>query len=197
MSLELLGAFLLFALITSITPGPNNLMLLASGANFGIRRTIPHVLGIACGLMAMVVVAGTGLVSAFAAFPVVYDVLKAISIAYLGYLAWKIATSGTTRSSGSDQKPFTWLQAALFQWVNPKTWAMVLTAVSVYAPAPSLEWVVVIALLFGSINMPSCSCWILLGQQIRPMLSNRTRVRAFNYGMAALLLMSVLQVADA
>lgn len=193
MDLELLTAFSLFALVSSITPGPNNLMLMASGANFGVRRTIPHMLGIGIGFVVMVMLVGVGLVGVFDAFPVSYDVLRVVSIAYLLYLAWKIATAAPPEPGRTGGRPFTFLQAALFQWVNPKAWAMALTAVTVYAPSRSLEAILWVALVFGVINLPSVSCWTLLGRQIQPLLSNGRRLQAFNFLMAGLLLATVVQ----
>lgn len=195
MDLELLAAFSLFALVSSITPGPNNLMLMASGANFGFRRTIPHMLGIGIGFVVMVVLVGIGLVHVFEAFPVTYRVLRVISIVYLLYLAWKIATASAPEAgaSGDRRGPFTFLQAALFQWVNPKAWAMALTAISVYAPAQNTAAILQIALLFGVINLPSVSCWTILGRQIQPLLSSSRRLRVFNFAMAGLLLATVFQ----
>ena len=198
MNLELLAAFSLFALVSSITPGPNNLMLMASGANFGIRRTVPHMLGIGIGFVIMVVLEGVGLVGVFDAYPFSYDVLRVVSIVYLLYLAWKIATaaapaeSAAANSAPARGKPFSFLQAAMFQWVNPKAWAMALTAVTVYAPSRDLDAILWVAIVFGIINLPSVSCWTILGQQIQPLLSNKRRLQAFNFLMAGLLLTTVV-----
>ena len=119
MNIEILLALTLFALVSSITPGPNNLMLMASGANFGFRRSIPHMLGVSLGFTLMVLLVGVGLVQVFDLFPVSYQILKVVSVAYLLYLAWKI---GTAASGNNDTKaggtPFTFVQAALFQWVS-------------------------------------------------------------------------------
>jgi threonine/homoserine/homoserine lactone efflux protein len=193
MDLELLTAFSLFALVSSITPGPNNLMLMASGANFGIRRTVPHMLGIGIGFVIMVILVGIGLVGVFDAYPVSYDILRVVSIIYLVYLAWKIATAAPPEPGKAAGKPFTFVQAALFQWVNPKAWAMALTAVTVYAPGRSLEAIFWVAFVFGVINLPSVSCWTLLGRQIQPLLTSGRRLQTFNFLMAGLLLATVVQ----
>ena len=192
MDLELLAAFSLFALVSSITPGPNNLMLMASGANFGVRRTVPHMLGIGIGFVVMVILVGVGLVGVFDAYPLSYDVLRVVSIVYLLYLAWKIATAAAPEAGETTGKPFTFLQAALFQWVNPKAWAMALTAVTVYAPSRDFEAILWVAAVFGIINLPSVSCWTLLGRQIQPLLSNGRRLQAFNFVMAGLLLATIV-----
>ena len=195
MDLELLAAFSLFALVSSITPGPNNLMLMASGANFGFRRTIPHMLGTGIGFMVMVILIGVGLARIFDAYPASYQVLRVVSIAYLVFLAWKIATAKAPESGTGDEqgRPFSFLQAAAFQWVNPKAWAMALTAVSVYAPAQNIGAILQIALIFGMINLPSVSCWTILGRRIQPLLSSSRRLQAFNFVMAGLLLATVFQ----
>ncbi|MBL1416216.1 MAG: LysE family translocator, partial [Moritella sp.] len=134
MSVEILTAFMAFAFVTSVTPGPNNLMLMNSGASFGIRKTVPHVLGIVVGFIFMLLLVGLGIMQIFQRFPVSYDILKVSSIAYLLYLAFKIATSNTTlEHNATKTKPFSFIQAAMFQWINPKAWTMALTALSIYA----------------------------------------------------------------
>jgi len=194
MTYDLLLALALFAFVSSITPGPNNLMLMASGANFGFRRTIPHMLGVALGFVFMVVLVGAGLVGIFEAFPVSYTVLKVASVAYLLYLAWKIANAGPAETGEGKGNPMTFLQAAAFQWVNPKAWAMALTAISVYAPDQTLWAILLVAALFGAVNLPSVSSWTLLGQQMARVLTNPRRLMLFNWAMAALLVASLYPV---
>ncbi len=194
MTYDLLLALTLFAFVSSITPGPNNLMLMASGANFGFRRTIPHMLGVALGFVFMVVLVGAGLVGIFEAFPVSYTVLKVASVAYLLYLAWKIANAGPAGTGEGKGNPMTFLQAAAFQWVNPKAWAMALTAISVYAPDQTLWAILLVAALFGAVNLPSVSSWTLLGQQMARVLTNPRRLTVFNWAMAALLVASLYPV---
>jgi len=194
MSYDVFTALAAFAFVTSITPGPNNLMLLASGANFGIRRSIPHMLGIGAGFVVMVIVVGIGLSQLFDAYPLSHNVLQALSIAYLLYLAWKVAHAGAPASAGRSGSPMSFLQAALFQWVNPKGWAMAMTAVSIYAPSRSLEAIMLVALIFGAINLPSVSLWTVLGQQIQRILTSSHRLRIFNIGMALLLVASLYPV---
>lgn len=194
MSNEILTALAIFAFVSSITPGPNNLMLMASGANFGFRRTIPHMLGVGLGFVVMVVLVGIGLVGVFDAYPLSYSVLKAFSIIYLLYLAFKIATAAPPKDGQSGGKPMTFLQAAAFQWVNPKAWAMALTAVTVYAPEQTILTILFVATVFGAINLPSVSSWTLLGQQMRRVLTNHRRLTAFNWIMAVLLIASLWPV---
>ncbi|OZB14096.1 MAG: hypothetical protein B7X55_11870 [Rhodobacterales bacterium 34-62-10] len=183
-----------FALVSSITPGPNNLMLMASGANFGFRRTVPHMLGIGIGFGVMIVLVGLGLVQIFDAFPVTHLILTVVGVAYLLWLAWKIANSAALDAARSGARPFTFVQAALFQWVNPKAWQMALTAITLYAPDRSATAILWVALVFALINLPSVSTWTVLGQQMRRILSSPARLRAFNWAMAALLVASLVPV---
>jgi threonine/homoserine/homoserine lactone efflux protein len=194
MTYQLLSALAAFAFVTSITPGPNNLMLMTSGVNFGFRRTIPHMLGVGLGFVFMLVLVGAGLIEVFDRYPVSYTALKIFSVAYLVYLAWKIATAGAPDTKGSSAKPITFVQAALFQWVNPKAWAMALTAISAYAPSKGLGAIVLVGLVFGAVNLPSVGSWTILGQQMRRVLTNPRRLRLFNIIMAVLLLASLYPV---
>jgi threonine/homoserine/homoserine lactone efflux protein len=186
-----------FAFVSSITPGPNNLMLLASGTNFGFLRTVPHMLGVALGFTLMVALVGTGLIQVFDAFPLTYEVLKWASVAYLIYLAWKIATAKPLTeaegASGAASKPFTFIQASLFQWVNPKAWTMALTAVTAYLPSElGGSAVLAVALVFGAINLPSVSAWAYMGGQLRHFLTDARKVRIFNAIAAITLLASLI-----
>ena len=199
MSIDLISAFITYAFVSSITPGPNNLMLMTSGTNFGFKLTIPHLLGVVIGFIVMIIMAGLGLVALFDAFPVSYLVIKVFSVGYLIFLAWKIATSAAPQhnqvSATEVGKPFTFFQAALFQWVNPKAIAMALTAISVYTPQ-SHSWVhvLLIALMFGAVNLPSVSTWILLGTQMRRYLNQPRRLKIFNISAAVLLIGSLYPI---
>lgn len=198
MTYELLIALAAFALVSSITPGPNNLMLMASGANFGFRRSIPHMLGIGIGFSLMVAMVGIGLSQVFDSLPASHLILKTLSVTYLLYLAYKIATASSPAkelsTSESKAKPFTFIQAALFQWVNPKAWTMALTATAVYAPSQSVQAIAVVTGVFGLINLPCVSVWAVLGLQLKRFLTSPIRLRAFNYSMAALLIASLYPV---
>jgi threonine/homoserine/homoserine lactone efflux protein len=191
MTNELILALAGFAFVTSITPGPNNLMLMASGANFGFRRTLPHMLGISLGHMLMIVLVGLGLNQVFVAFPPLATAMKIASIGYLLFLAWKIANAAPPSEGAAKGKPLTFLQAALFQWVNPKAWFMALTAISVYAPTQEFTSILIVAAAFASVNLPSVSTWTFMGQQIRHVLTSERRLRMFNWTMATLLVASL------
>lgn len=191
MTLSLLLPLLGFAFVSSVTPGPNNLMLMASGANFGFRRTVPHMLGIGVGFTVMIVLVGLGLVGIFDRYPVSHRILTVLSLAYMGWLAWKIARAAAPDRPAAGSTPLSFLQAAAFQWVNPKAWAMALTAITAYAPDRSVTAILIVAAIFGAINLPCVSVWTVIGQQIRRFLGTPARLTAFNWTMAALLIASM------
>ena len=193
LSFDLLLAFALFAFVTSVTPGPNNMMLLASGVNFGFNRTVPHILGISCGFFSLVLAVGLGLGAAFKAYPLLYTVLRYAGATYLLYLAWKIATSGpASDASGQEGKPQTFMQAALFQWVNPKAWVMAVGAISTYTPLQGyFTNVFIISAVFALINAPSVCVWAGFGSLLRNALRDPFWLRVFNGVMAALLVVSL------
>lgn len=194
MSWEVFTALAIFAFVSSITPGPNNLMLMASGANYGFMRTIPHMLGISVGFVVLLVLVGLGLAQVFDLYPVTYQVLKVLSVIYLLYLAWKIATAAPVKAQDVTGRPFTFLQAALFQWVNPKAWSMALTVISVYAPDTTFRVLAVIGVVFATVNLPSVTVWTVLGREMTRVLTNSRRLVIFNWVMAVLLVASLYPV---
>ena len=193
MSYEILIALIGFAFASSITPGPNNLMLMASGANYGLRRTVPHMLGISLGHAFMVVMVGVVLLRVFETYPVLNTVLKVLSATYMIWLAWKIANAVPAEAKKVEGKPFTFLQAAAFQWVNPKAWFMAITAISAYAPQDRgiLAGSLLVAVVFSATNLPSVTVWAWMGVQVRRWLGTARRLRIFNVTMAVLLVGSL------
>ena len=194
MSLEIFLALLVFAFVSSVTPGPNNLMLLASGVNFGFRRTIPHMLGIGVGFFILLLAVGFGLGALIETVPSFYTSLKFAGGAYMLYLAWKIATSRSIgESKGSDSgKPMTFLQAAAFQWVNPKAWVMGITGIATYANHDNYYVaVLLVSIAFAIVNLPSVSVWAGFGTLLRNWLSDPVRLKWFNLTMALLLILSL------
>lgn len=188
-------AFVGFAFVSSITPGPNNAMLLASGVNYGFRRTMPHIAGISLGCVAMLVLVGLGLGEVFAAVPLIYGVLRYAGAGYLLWLAWSIARAGPMAGRPASGRPMTFWQAAAFQWVNPKAWIMVVGAVTTYAPRDGFgQNIAVLAVLLSLVNIPSICVWAGFGTALRPFLSHPGRVRVFNGAMALLLVLSLLPV---
>jgi threonine/homoserine/homoserine lactone efflux protein len=180
-----------FAFVTSVTPGPNNLMLMASGANFGVRRTLPHAAGVAIGFVVMAIAMGAGLHRLFVLWPPAALVLKAAAIGYMLWLAWKIAHAAAPGEAGTAARPMTFWQAVLFQWVNPKAWSMAVTATTVYVADSGLAAIVLASVIFGMVNLPSVGLWAVAGQTMRQWLTNPARLRAFNWTMAALLVASL------
>ncbi|MCA0275260.1 MAG: LysE family translocator [Proteobacteria bacterium] len=182
-------ALLVYAFVTSITPGPNNFMLLASGVNFGFLRTIPHMLGIGFGFLSLLLGVGFGLGAVLTAFPALHTVLKIAGGAYLLYLAWRI---GMSRSLGKDgdvkARPMTFIEASAFQWINPKAWVMAVTAMAVYTnpDAPFLS-VLLISGAFALVNLPSVSSWAGFGMALRGFLADPVRLKWFNIAMGLLL----------
>lgn len=181
-----------FAFATSITPGPNNLMLLGSGANYGFTRTLPHLLGVSLGHSFLILCCGLGLAALFAAQPVLQDVLQVVASVYLVWLAWKIGSASPRPIEGtSGGRPLTFLQAAAFQWVNPKGISMALGAITLYA-GPGTWSAMAVAAVFCAVNLPSCTTWALLGTQVSRALKKPAHMRAFNIAMALLLLATLL-----
>lgn len=190
---ELLAALTLFAFVSSITPGPNNTMLMASGANFGFRATIPHGLGVSLGFFLLVMAVGLGLGGLFAAYPPLHDILTVIGTLYLLWLAWKIASSKGLGMGQAGARPQTFLQAAAFQWVNPKGWAMALGAVTAYAPRENYVLnILLVSAIFTAVNLPCVMTWTGFGVGLRRFLDKPVVLRGFNIGMALLLVVSLI-----
>ena len=185
----------LFAFSMSITPGPNNVMVTASGANFGYRRTIPHLLGIGLGYPAMVAGVGFGLGGVFEAVPAVHIVLKYAGSGAILWMAWRIATaSGTGPATERPGRPFTFLQAAAFQWVNPKGWVVAVGAISAFTTVEGELFLEVgaITLSFVSVNYACASVWTLFGVGIGRLLKRRNRLRTFNVATGLLLVAAIV-----
>ncbi|HBM59458.1 LysE family translocator [Salipiger marinus] len=195
MTQDLLLALGAFAFVTVISPGPNNLMLLTSGANFGLRRSLPHLLGVALGFPAMVLLVGMGVMQIFDAVPLARPVLTVVSVAYMLWLAWKIAHAAAPgEAAAAGAKPLSFLQAAAFQWVNPKAWSMALGAITLYAVSRDLAAVLWVAGVYVAVGMVSATTWTMLGGVLRRWLTQPRRLRLFNWTMAALLLASLWPV---
>ena len=185
MSPDVFAALVVFAFVTSITPGPNNLMLMASGVNFGFRRTIPHMLGIGAGFLSLLLGVGFGLGALLTAWPALHLVLKVAGGAYLLYLAWRIAMSRSlSEGNGTSARPMSFLAAAAFQWVNPKAWVMAISAMALYAtPSAPFLSVVLVAIAFALVNLPCVSTWAGFGVAMRGFLSDPVRLKWFNIAM--------------
>ncbi|RZL61027.1 MAG: LysE family translocator [Variovorax sp.] len=196
MNLDTWLAFALFAFVSSITPGPNNTMMLASGVNFGFSRSLPHMTGITVGFCLMILLMGLGLGSVFERYPLLYTVMRYAGGAYMLYLAWKIFRSqpapDTVTPGTAQPKPMGFTAAAAFQWVNPKAWVMALGAITTYLPARHSTWQLLALIgVMGVINMPSTGSWALFGSSMRRHLQRPTFLRVFNT-LAALALVASL-----
>ncbi len=186
-----------FTFASAVTPGPNNIMLLASGLNFGMRRTVPHMLGIGFGFTAMLTIMGVGFGQILQSNATLSDVLKLVGFTYMLWLAWKIATAQPSQSGkiSANARPMSFLQAVLFQWINPKAWAVTLTMTVAYTMAdnylPSLLVVIAVSAL---ITIPNVCLWTYFGTKLNRLLHDTRRVRVFNISMALLLIASFIPV---
>lgn len=193
MSPDLFIALLVFAFVSSITPGPNNLMLLASGVNFGFRRTLPHMLGVGIGFVVLLLAVGFGLGAVLTAYPPLHLALKIAGGAYLLHLAWRIATARSFgEGGGGGGRPMSFLEASAFQWVNPKGWVMAVTAMVIYtSPEAPFLTVLLVAAAFGVVNLPCVSIWAAFGMALRGFLSDPARLKWFNISMGAALALTL------
>ncbi len=195
-------ALTLFAFVSSITPGPNNLMLLASGVHFGFKATIPHMLGIGIGFGVMLLGVAFGFMQMFNWLPWLRFAMKWAGIFYLAWMAFALvraahAAQNNVRdgSSNPQSKPMSFIGAAAFQWINPKAWWMAVSMSSAYLPAnPSIKVVLFAVGIFVIINLPTVSLWTWLGSQMRQWLAEPKKLMLFNYVMALLLLASLIPI---
>ena len=193
--LALLPALTLFAFVSAATPGPNNLMLMTSGLNFGFRRTLPHFWGVDLGFAVMMLLVGLGLAEIFVRAPVLLVAMKWLGAAYLVFLAWKIARSGPLKTGEGRARPLTFLQGAAFQWINPKAWMIAVTACATYTdPDHYAMSVLLIAMVSAVVTAPCSSAWVAFGAGMQRWLDRPRNLAIFNYTMAALLLASLYPV---
>jgi threonine/homoserine/homoserine lactone efflux protein len=192
MSEAMLLALATYCFVSSITPGPNNMMLMASGANFGFRRTLPHLMGVSIGFGAMVLAVGLGVGGIFTVYPALYDVLRVAAGAYMLWLAYRIATANGIGDGQSSARPMTFVEAAAFQWVNPKAWAIALGAMTAFVtPDQFTISVLIVTAVFATINLPCIASWAGFGVVLRRFLDRPWTLRAFNVTMAVLLVASL------
>lgn len=194
MALDVFLAFLVFALVTSFTPGPNTIMVTASGVNFGFVRTVPHMLGILIGFLVLVIACAAGLGVLFAAYPPLQFALKIAGAAYMVWLAWKVANARPADpAQEAPGSPLTFLQAAIFQWVNPKAVVIAVSAIAIYVrPERWLFDLTVLLAIFAMTTILSVGAWTGFGVALRRLLRNPVHARVFNIVMAALLVISIV-----
>ncbi len=185
-------ALLVFSFVSSITPGPNNIMLFASGVNFGWWRTFPHAIGISLGFGLLLAAVGLGLGVLLNSVPVLFTAVKLVGGAYMLYLAWKIANSGPVEAQAGTARPMTFFEAALFQWVNPKAWVMAMVAMSTYTTDGNyFVNVGIVVFVFCVVNFPSVTIWAGFGTVMRNFLKDPLKLKMFNYTMAIALVFSL------
>jgi threonine/homoserine/homoserine lactone efflux protein len=196
MSLQTLIAVLIFSTVMAFTPGPNNAMLASSGSRFGLARTLPHAAGVTLGFPVMIFLVGLGLASILLASPLLQLGMKSVSCAYLLWMAFQIARSDSTKESRSKDRPLTFLQAAAFQWINPKAWLMAVGAISAYTTASGRLYleVAIIAAVSLVVSIFSTLTWAAFGAGIRRWLRSHTALRLFNIAMALSLVASMAPI---
>ena len=194
MSLEVFLAMVSFAFVMAFTPGPNNIMLTASAVNFGFVRSIPHMLGVTLGFVILLAASGAGLGAMLVTMPSVQTALKIVGAAYMLWLAWKIANAGVSgEGGGADPRPLTFLQAAAFQWVNPKGVVTALGAIALYvSPSRAISDLLILLAVFGLVTLLSTISWLLFGVALSRALRDRRWARIFNVCMALLLVASIV-----
>ncbi|MDN3650715.1 LysE family translocator [Reinekea marina] len=187
-------SLLIFAMVSTVTPGPNNIMIMASGLNYGIRRSLPHWFGIFLGFPLMALGVGLGLGQAFELWPWLHSVIKVLGISYLLYLAYKIAITNTQAEDSASSNPLTFMQAVLFQWVNPKAWVMCIGAIATFTTfdISMMQQALLIAFAFVLVGAPCTGIWLFAGHYLQRFLNQPNYQRMFNYAMATLLVASLL-----
>lgn len=196
MNYSLLAGFISFSFVSGFTPGPNNLIALATGANFGYRRTLPHAFGVVLGFNVIFLLMGAGLGSLFKVFPLAHEILKWGSLAYILFLAWKIASAtgiGSSTKNGETAKPITFFGSVAFQWINPKVWVASLTLVTAFTDPEAYTLSLSVGLLVNIfIAFTAISTWAIFGTLLKRFLEQPVRLRIFNITMATLLVVSVI-----
>lgn len=196
MTFDIFLSLAIFSFVTSITPGPNNIMLLASGINFGFKRTMPHAIGVSLGFFVMLLGVGIGIGAVIKSSPTIYNILKYLGALYLLWLAWKTAFSHSVEQNSNKQgSPLTLLEAALFQWINPKSWMMAISGITLYT-SPQYPYIsmLLVAIIFTLINFPCVAIWATFGHSLRERLKKPKILKLFNFIMGGLLALSAISV---
>lgn len=199
---ETLLAIVLFAITMTGTPGPNNIMIMTSGLNYGIRRSLPHFFGICIGTAVLVFSVGMGLGALFSEYAWLHTGVKILGVSYLLFLAWKIANAAAPVRPDADAEvvslgtPLTFFQAVLFQWVNPKAWIISIGAIAAFTTGDQSLFlqVGVIATIMLVCAHPCVAMWLVFGYSLRNLLADPVKRRMFNWTMAVLLVASVITI---
>ena len=193
----------LFMVVSSVTPGPNNTMLMASGVHFGFKRTLPHLMGVQLGFGFMLFSVGMGLHAVLEQVPAFYELVRFAGVAYMAWMAYKLATAqpqvpNATMDDESpvalpvETRPMGFFGAVLFQWVNPKAWVMAVTIMGAYPPPGAGPGLIgALGIVYVALGLPCSSVWVGFGSALRIYLQDAFRMRVFNCTMAAALLASL------
>ena len=195
MTPEILFALTALAVGTLFTPGPNNAMLASSGAKFGFRPSVPHLLGVALGFPVMMLIVGLALGGLFQASAMLRETLRWGGAAILLWIAWKVARSGGPGAKTGIGRPMRFSEAAGFQWINPKAWSMAVAAVSQFVtPQSPVTSALIVAAMFMTLGLVSASTWTYAGQALTRWLTTDRRLKTFNFTMAGLIVLSTVQI---
>lgn len=194
--MESLLPLALFAFVSSITPGPNNIMLTSSGILFGFQRSIPHMLGITFGFGVMLALCAAGVGSLVLAVPAIHIILKVLGSTYLVYLAWNLRSMAFRQDENQHARPMSFMGAALFQFANPKAWVMAVTGASAFLPLMQPVWfaIALFCLVFCTVNLPCISIWAGTGAALRRYLAEPRWQRLFCIVMVLLTLYSAVAI---
>ncbi|MGS0742701.1 LysE family translocator [Glaciimonas sp. GG7] len=194
--LESLFPLAIFAFVSSITPGPNNIMLTSSGIMFGFTRSIPHMLGITFGFGVLLLMCALGIGSLLLALPSIHVILKVLGSGYLLYLAWKLRKMSFKADPSGNMQPMSFFSAALFQFANPKAWVMAITSASAFLPVVQPFWLALglYCLVFSAINLPCVSVWAAAGSVLRRYLAQILWQRVFCTVMVLLTMYTAISI---
>ena len=185
----------IYSFVTSVSPGPNNTVLLTLSARFGHKGALPHLVGMVIGLSVMVIAMSAGLGAFFTAYPAVYEVMKYAGFAYVLYMAWRIYRAALPQPGEKGGAPTTIWRATLFQWVNPKAWIVIATFVTAYVPVELGAPSVLIALaMFIGFTMPGAILWVVVGTLLARLLRTSRSQKVFTAVMAVALVASMVPV---
>lgn len=195
-AMEYFLAVVLFAVSSSVTPGPNNIMVMTSGVNFGVKRSLPLMAGVCIGFAIMLLLVGFGFGQLFELFPELHLIIKCIGILYLLYLAWLIAQSADPVKSEKQAIPFSFKKGILFQWVNAKAWVVATGSMAAFTTVGVNfhSQILAIVLIFFIVSIPCVGIWLLFGSMLKQLLRDEAYRKWFNYTMSGLLALSVVPV---
>jgi threonine/homoserine/homoserine lactone efflux protein len=195
-SIAMVISVLTFAFTMAMTPGPNNALFLSSGLTFGYKATIPHIIGVIVGFPLMTLMVGLGLGQIFASYPIILTILKIISILYLLWMAYHMAniTGNANDDKNKQDRPLSFLQAVMFQWVNPKAWIMAISSISVFTTSIEYKYqqLLVVTFLYFIVGFVSTNFWTLGGVLLKKFINSAKTVRMINIILAIFMLVSVL-----